>query len=142
MAKNFKNMRDYCQYIRKIFHLSTPIDMFKLITRFSIPYQNDNSKQDVIYENGIMYYDKHLSKSRINFSLARELAKLLYDNKYTNKIGNEFAAELLMPTNEFINICLNNPEENNEISLKKLANYFFVPVHAVNIRGQVLHLWR
>ena len=131
-------MQEYCQYIRNIFHLITPIDMFKLIARFSIPCKIDNLEQAALYQNEIMYYDKHFSKEQLNYSLAVELAKLLYNFEYTVTIGNEFATELLIPTSEFINLVFNT----EKINLQHLANHFQVPSHIINIRGKVLNLWK
>ena len=94
-----------------------------------------------MYYEGTIFYDKDRSRQNINFSLAREIGKLLL-NEYDAKILNDFAAELLMPKAEFYSIIYNDPEEKNFVEMKKLAKYFGVTTHMINTRGQVLNLWK
>ena len=142
MKNRFKSMEEYCEYIRKVFNLSFPINVLDLIKRCGISIKSSKIEQIAIYQDPYLLYDKDLDKKVINFAVAKELAKLFWDEKYTDKIGNEFAVELLMPKSEFINICINNSEESNKVSLSKLSDYFQVPQHAINIRGKVLGLWQ
>lgn len=140
MKKQFKNMEEYCDYIRKLFNLSIPINVLNLIKRCGISSKPSRIEEIAIYQNPYLLYDKNLDMKVINFAAAKEFAKVLWE-KYTDKIGNDFAAELLMPKSEFINICINNPDENNEVSLSELSDYFQVSQHAINTRGKVLGLW-
>ena len=129
MNNNLQNMQDYCDFIRDKLSLSIPVNVFTLI---------DN---DAMYYEGTIFYDKDRSRQNINFSLAREIGKLLL-NEYDAKILNDFAAELLMPKAEFYSIIYNDPEEKNFVEMKKLAKYFGVTTHMINTRGQVLNLWK
>lgn len=142
MKKQFKTMEEYCEYIRKLFNLSIPVNALNLIKRCGVSIKPGKIEQIAIYKNFNLLYDKDLDIKVINFAAAKELAKLFWTEKYTDKICNEFAAELLMPKSEFISICINNPDESDEVSLSKLSDYFQVSQHAINTRGQVLGLWK
>jgi len=141
MKEQFKSMEDYCNYIRKLFNLSIPINTLNLIKRCGIASKPSKIEEIAIYQNPYLLYDKNLDIKVINFAAAKEFAKVLWE-KYTDKIGNDFAAELLMPKSEFINICINNSKESNEISLSKLSDYFQVSQHAINTRGKILGIWK
>ena len=69
---------------------------------------------------------------------------------YYRKIGNnsrleweanEFAAALLMPREEFINVCMNNADAFGNVDLNVVAKNFGVSKQAAKVRGSVLKLW-
>lgn len=105
------------------------------------------------------------TNERENFTIAHELGHLflhmgyLIDNdkwnsinEYTDSVyyrygyneeefeANEFAANFLMPKEEFIDIVLKNLNENNICDFKKVADYFNVSHKAVIIRSKWLGL--
>ena len=154
----------FTQYIRKCLNLSSPVNMFDVMQALNI---NCNPVEKVDYdaklagneeEGYCIYYDKNQISERQQFSIAHELGHLLLHKIksadsheiYYRRIGNnsrleweanEFAASLLMPREEFINICMNNADAFGNIDLNVIANNFGVSKQAARVRGSVLKLW-
>lgn len=105
------------------------------------------------------------AEKRILFSIAHELGHLFlhclgedgsikeeihYRDLDTSKKeleANEFAAAMLMPTNEFLEVCDQNTEysaaiQQNIINMDKVAEHFGVSVQAASVRRQILELGR
>ena len=102
---------------------------------------------------------------RILFSIAHELGHFflhILDDDGNVKTGtvihrnlqassqeweaNEFAAELLMPVDEFIAFCQkavndNSDEDSRDIDVNRVARHFRVSTQAATVRGQILRLW-
>jgi len=111
----------------------------------------------------VILVDSSKPTTRQRFSIAHELGHLFlhlgYDNKtYWNSVSeedsfklrngvsfeeqeaNQFAAELLMPSNEFKYVAQNNLIDN-VYYLNDIADYFGTSVDSVNYRGINLGLW-
>ena len=119
-----------------------------------------------IQKNGdsfVIVLDQSKSRTRQRFSIAHEIGHLLIHLNYTNrkiwntlndvdtriyrygydqfeKEANEFAAELLMPENEFYSY-VERFSNDEYFDLKSFANYFDVSKDAVNYRGFNLGVW-
>ncbi len=162
------DMRDkienFTQYIRTRLNLSSPVNMFDVMQALNI---NCKAVEDVDYdaklsgnkdEGYCVSYDKNQLSERQQFSIAHELGHLLLHKiknesskkAYYRKIGNnsrleweanEFAAALLMPREEFINVCMNNADAFGNVDLNVVANNFGVSKQAARVRGSVLKLW-
>lgn len=162
------DMRDkienFTQYIRTRLNLSSPVNMFDVMQALNI---NCKPVEDVDYdaklsgnkdEGYCVSYDKNQLSERQQFSIAHELGHLLLhkiknessQKAYYRKIGNnsrleweanEFAAALLMPREEFINVCMNNADAFGNVDLNVVAKNFGVSKQAAKVRGSVLKLW-
>ena len=162
------DMRDkienFTQYIRTRLNLSSPVNMFDVMQALNI---NCKPVEDVDYDAKLsgnkeegysVSYDKNQLSERQQFSIAHELGHLLLhkiknessQKAYYRKIGNnsrleweanEFAAALLMPREEFINVCMNNADAFGNVDLNVVAKNFGVSKQAAKVRGSVLKLW-
>mgnify|MGYP000181897211 CR=1 FL=1 len=115
-------------------------------------------------ENGVFFkveVSPFQSEARMNFSIAHELGhlflhmlyKINYDEWSKIQVGesynrsgnnelesqaNEFAAELLMPKGEFLQVLSKNRETINSYNIEPVARYFGVSEQAVLNRGRWL----
>lgn len=112
----------------------------------------------------VIYLDSSKSSKRQRFSIAHELGHLFLHLKYLDQSywsslsvessrvyryghdveeleANEFAAELLMPYNEFSKI-VKDYSSNGNINLLLLSEQFNTSVDAVKYRGHNLGFWR
>ena len=106
-------------------------------------------------------YLQNKPKYRVLFSIAHELGHLflhyITDEDWAEKKNvvfqrngksskqeleaNEFAAELLMPEEMFLEVCKENMSDDKRINIAEVANYFNVSIQAATVRGNVLRLW-
>lgn len=103
----------------------------------------------------------HQPETRMNFSIAHELGHLFLHMLYKidfeewskipvgesyNRFGNselesqanEFAAELLMPKDEFLNLLFENKQLSNSYNIEPVARHFGVSEQAIINRGRWL----
>lgn len=126
-------------------------------------YISTDVKEDDAYFK--IVYAQWKAVPRILFSIAHELGHfflhvldddgkvrtdtVIYRNLQASSQeweANEFAAELLMPGDEFIAFCQEeldaNPDQTSRnIDINRVAQHFAVSAQAATVRGQILGLW-
>lgn len=126
-------------------------------------YISTEIKEDDTYFE--IVYAEWKTVPRILFSIAHELGhfflhilgddgkvrtgEVIYRNLQASSQeweANEFAAELLMPGDEFIAFCQQELDDNPDptsrnIDINRVAQHFAVSAQAATVRGQILGLW-
>lgn len=116
----------------------TRLKIDKNDTKFEIVYSTKRPKERILfsiaYELGDVLLHNIDENGKINSNKNKELS-----SAYREWESTQFAAELLMPENEFIKSF--NKQNKTNINLEEMAKEFNVAIQAINIRGQVLNLW-
>lgn len=165
---NMKKKVKIAKNLVKSLGLKNGFDIEKLVRELGgrIIYVNDPDIDAYLEKHGEgfrIYLDINKGRKRQRFSIAHELGHLFLHLDYLNRDyweklktaesrvfrfghdaeeleANEFAAELLMPEDEFCKY-IDKIEKDGVINIRDVAKFFDVSVDAVNYRGYNLRLW-
>ncbi len=133
-----------------------PVNLYKIISHLGINLVEESLKNEISgmldVKNKKIYIEKTHSQPRKNFTIAHELGHYCLHQDISDTFedqiffrsnsidlyesqANNFAAELLMPRDEFIKII-----KKDINTIEKLAEYFNVSTMAVRVRAKQLNL--
>lgn len=140
------------------FSLGVPIDLLTLIENFSdlsvefgadIEKDGQTERKDDSYLIRIRSERDELT-TRDRFTIAHELGHVLLGHIDEHEImyraeaneleyeANDFAGNLLMPREQFLNTVYQNVDDRGICDLEEVSNIFHVSVSAVRTRGRFL----